>query len=127
MIDLTKKSLPNTVLVNGKDFTIYTDFRIWMRFTIELEAWRKEEFQGILDIRYLFKDRLPEFTKIEDYGGIFAFAYPSNIIPKRSNIDGENVLFYQYDGDNNHITFPPAAPPCFLRFWPAYWCKPVQT
>ena len=32
MIDLTEKSLPNTIQVQGRDFSIHTDFRIWMRF-----------------------------------------------------------------------------------------------
>ena len=35
MLDLTAKSLPNTIRIHGKDFSIYTDFRVWMKFMIE--------------------------------------------------------------------------------------------
>lgn len=105
MIDLTEKSLPNTVKVNGRDFAIYTDYRIWMRFVIEFEAWQKQGFKGIVDIKYLFKNEIPEFTATEDYNGIFAFAYPESVVPKRINSDGENVLFYQYDGDYIYSAF----------------------
>lgn len=105
MIDLTKKSLPDTVKVNGRDFAIYTDYRIWMRFVIEFEAWQKRGFRGIVDIRYLFKNEMPEFTAIKDYDGIFDFACPESIIPKKIGSDGENVLFYRYDGDYIYSAF----------------------
>jgi len=35
MIDLTKKVLPNTVMVGGRAFRIDTDYRTWLRFLIE--------------------------------------------------------------------------------------------
>lgn len=34
MIDLTKKALPNTITVDGRAYSIYTDFRVWMQFEI---------------------------------------------------------------------------------------------
>ena len=43
MIDLTKKALPNTVTVDGTAFSIYTDFRLWMRFEIEAERMKPGE------------------------------------------------------------------------------------
>ncbi len=35
MLDLTQKSLPNAISVGGRDFSVNTDFRIWMRFAME--------------------------------------------------------------------------------------------
>ena len=104
MIDLTKKSLPNTVVVDGRDFAIYTDFRIWLRFTMEFEGWKKQGFKGNLDIKYLFKDEIPGFCSPEDYNGIFEFAYPQNVIPKGVGAD-EKVLYYEYDGDYIYSAF----------------------
>lgn len=52
MIDLTKKALPNTVTVDGKAYSIYTDFRVWIRF---LEEAKKMTPKGI-DVSYLFKN-----------------------------------------------------------------------
>ena len=43
MIDLTAKSLPNTVCVNGRDYSIYTDFRKWMKFEIAVARLRGNE------------------------------------------------------------------------------------
>nr|DAS52303.1 MAG TPA: hypothetical protein [Caudoviricetes sp.] len=104
MIDLTKKSLPNTVLVGGRDFKIHTDFRIWLRFVIEFEEWREQNFKGVLDIRYLFKDEIPEFCCIEDYGEILEFAFPKNVVPRNAGV-AEKVLYYKYDGDYLYSAF----------------------
>lgn len=105
MINLTKKSLPDTVTVNGRDFAINTDFRIWMRFSIEFEEWQQNGYRGVLDISYLFKDELPGFTSVEDYKGILKFAFPDNIVPRQSHSSGEKILFYQYDGDYIYSAF----------------------
>lgn len=53
MIDLTKRALPNTVVVGGKAYSIYTDFRLWMRFEIAVGKLQRGE---TLDISYLFKN-----------------------------------------------------------------------
>ena len=54
MLDLTKKSLPNTIRVKGKDFSIYTDFRVWMKFMIEAN---KALLNGKgFDVAFLFKN-----------------------------------------------------------------------
>ena len=56
MISLTKKGLPNVVEINGNPYSIYTDFRLWMRFEIELGRMKKGDY---LDISYLFKNEMP--------------------------------------------------------------------
>ena len=104
MIDLTKKSLPNTINVGGRDFAVYTDFRVWMRFSIEFESWKNKGYKGILDIRYLFMNQLPVFQKIEDYSGVFEFAFPKSVIPNGSS-DGDPVLYFEYDGDYIYSAF----------------------
>lgn len=112
MINLTEKSLPNTVQVNGRDFPIYTDFRIWLKFLIEFEEWSNGGFKGVLDIRYLFKNDMPKFYSAknhddiwEQYGGILSFLNPVNVIPKSTNSSGDKVLYYQYDGDYIYSAF----------------------
>ena len=49
MIDLTKKALPNTVMVGGRAYSIYTDFRVWMRFEIAVSKLKRGEK---IDISY---------------------------------------------------------------------------
>ena len=41
MMDLTKKDLPNVVRIDGRPFSVYTDFRRWMRFEIEVGKLRE--------------------------------------------------------------------------------------
>lgn len=104
MMDLTTKSLPNTIEVRGRDFAIYTDYRIWMRFSIEFNAWSNNGYRGILDIRYLFMNELPEFRSVNDYSSILEFAFPRTVIPHGSPDSGP-ILFYEYDGDYIYAAF----------------------
>ena len=55
MLDLTKKDLPDGVMVGGKSFLLKTDYRIWMYFTLKYQKWVESGMQGALDIRYLFR------------------------------------------------------------------------
>ena len=55
MLDITKKSLPDTIKVRGEDFLIKTDFRTWIRFSMEFKQWIRNGMQENLDIKYLFK------------------------------------------------------------------------
>ena len=58
-MDLTKKDLPNVVWIKGRPFSIYTDFRVWMRFEIETGKIREGES---LDISYLFKNEMKKLN-----------------------------------------------------------------
>lgn len=64
MIDLTKKGgLPNVVMIDGNPYSIYTDFRVWMRFEIELS---KYQAGNVVDVSYLFKNDMPPYCSISD-------------------------------------------------------------
>lgn len=54
MIDLRKKDLPNTVTVNGKSYSIYTDFRKWLEFGELIKTQRKYN-----EFYFLFKNKNP--------------------------------------------------------------------
>ena len=101
MIDLINKALPNTVSVGGKVFSIYTDFRVWMRFCQEYETWDKT---GVFDFTYLFKNEIPEFEIEADYNAIFDFAYPKNVIPRGESSD-LRTLDYVIDSDYIYAAF----------------------
>lgn len=101
MIDLTQKALPNTVTVGGKAFSINTDYRVWMRFVTEFEKWDKK---GSIDISYLFPIGQPIFRAQSDYDGIFAFAYPQNVVP-RGEPSTEKIYDYMIDSDYIYSAF----------------------
>ena len=58
----------------------------------------------VLDISYLFSGELPAFYCLEDYAGIFDFAFPSCKVPNGSG-DGDQTLYYEYDGDYIYAAF----------------------
>ena len=99
MIDLTKKSLPNTVCVCGRDFSIYTDFRIWLRFENSLKNLHKGDS---LDLRYLFKNECPHIDDIRD---LFTFSRPKSILPRPIKSSDVIPLDYEIDSDLIYSAF----------------------
>lgn len=92
-------------MVNGKAYAIYTDFRVWMRFCLEFEAFRDGGYEGVMDISYLFKNLLPEFEKPEDYQTIIDFAYPQNVVPRGIQDAEERILDFRIDSDYIYSAF----------------------
>lgn len=100
MIDLTKKALPNTVCVNGKAFSIYTDYRLWMRFEISVRKMKSGER---IDIRYLFKNEYPSYCDISD---LISFSRPQNILPRPIGTESNAIaLDYEIDSDLIYSAF----------------------
>src|SRR5574344_981813 len=100
MMNLTKKSLPNTVCVGGRDFSIYTDFRLWMRFEIEVSKMKRGDQ---IDIAYLFKNDRPDYCDLRE---LFVFSRPQNELPR--SIGGHSdviVLDYEIDSDLIYSAF----------------------
>ena len=95
MIDLTKKALPNTVMVGGKAYSIYTDFRLWMRFEI---AVSKLKFGEKIDISYLFKNDRPDYCDLRE---LFVFSRPKSLLPRQ--ISHSNVIAIDYEIDSDLI------------------------
>lgn len=92
MIDLTTKTLPNTLRVAGRDYSIYTDFRVWIRFFNELHSG------ALKDLSYLFKNECPVYVRPEE---LRVFAAPKNSLPRKTygTDDGAVVIDYEIDGD----------------------------
>ena len=76
MIDLTIKGLPNTITVNGRSYSIYTDFRVWMRLYIQLQKMKKNER---IDVRYIFKNEHPKKINLDD---LYQFLSPPHELPR---------------------------------------------
>lgn len=97
MIDLTKKALPNTITVDGKAYSIYTDYRVWLRFTIDAE-----NNKGGFDVSYIFKNTMPERVKISD---LMVFASPQNELPRKLDSSNEILLDFKLDADLIYSAF----------------------
>lgn len=99
MISLTKKGLPNVVVINGNPYSIYTDFRLWMRFEIELGKMKKGDY---LDISYLFKNEMPAYCNINE---LLVFCRPSSKLPRSSSQKEVQVIDYELDADYIYAAF----------------------
>ena len=98
MLDLTKKSLPNTIRIRGKDFSIYTDFRVWMKFMIEAN---KALLNGKgFDVAFLFKNDMPYRIDLKD---LFEFANPKNPLPRNTRQTDDQVITLDYEIDSDLI------------------------
>ena len=95
MMDLTKKSLPNIVKIGGRDFSIYTDFRLWMRFEI---AVSKRRYDEDIDVSYLFKNDAPEYCNLTE---LFAFSRPQSELPRA--ISHSDAIAYDFELDADLI------------------------
>ncbi len=100
MIDLTRRALPNTVTVNGRAFSIYTDFRVWMKFEISLA----ERHGETIPIDYLFKNERPSYCNVRD---LLAFSRPARELPRkvRGTADDVIVLDFKIDADLIYAAF----------------------
>lgn len=101
MIDLTKRTLPNTVEVNGRAYSVYTDFRVWMKFEIEL-AERHD--RNPIPIDYLFKNDRPVYCNVSD---LLKFSRPEKDLPRRVSGTASDViaLDFRIDADLIYAAF----------------------
>lgn len=100
MIDLTCNTLPNTITDRGKEFKVYTDFRVWVKFEISLTHMRKGE---LLPVNYLFPGDMPEFCSINS---LLAFSRPRNILPRSLFGNSDTVVLdYELDSDLIYSAF----------------------
>lgn len=100
MIDLRKKTLPNTVTVSGRTFSVYTDYRLWMRFEYEVSRMHGAER---IDVSYLFINDHPGYCSIPD---LFQFSRPSKELPRRIGRESRaTALDYVLDADYIYAAF----------------------
>ena len=97
MIDLTKRALPNTVEVNGRAYSVYTDFRVWMKFEIALAASHGKD---PIPIEYLFKNDRPSYCNVRD---LLVFARPAHELPRPVSGTVSDVIVIDFRLDANLI------------------------
>jgi len=99
MIDLTKKGLPNVVEINGRLYSIYTDFRIWMKFAVSAQNLRAGEK---IDVSYLFKNAHPVSCDIHP---LLEFCFPKSELPRSTKSHSEILFDYSIDADYIYAAF----------------------
>lgn len=99
MLDLTKRDLPNVVEINGRSYSIYTDFRVWMKFVNESKTLKGNER---VFVPYLFKNDDPGFCNLQD---LLRFCYPPRELPRRSSGSKDIVFDYEIDAEYIYAAF----------------------
>ncbi|MDY5870673.1 MAG: Gp15 family bacteriophage protein, partial [Lachnospiraceae bacterium] len=99
MMNLTKQGLPNVVEINGSPYSIYTDFRLWMRFEIEVSRMKHGDN---IEIGYLFKNEHPTYCNITD---LLAFSRPYSPLPRQVGSSDVIVIDYELDADRIYAAF----------------------
>lgn len=101
MIDLTNKALPNVLVIDGKAFSIYTDFRVWMKFEIELTKVTSKD--QVIEIGYLFKNERPMYCDVNE---LLKFARPKNVLPRQiGNTSDAIAIDFEIDSDLIYSAF----------------------
>ena len=102
-MDLSKRKLPNTIEVRGSFYSVYTDFRVWLRFANDFENLTATSKMPNID--YIFNtDRVPLILTAEDFNSIIEFYSPTKDIP-RDRGGGEETLNYLVDGNYIYSAF----------------------
>lgn len=99
MMNLTKRGLPNVIEINGSLYSIYTDFRLWMKFEIAVSKLKHEEK---IDVSYLFKNEMPMQCDLRE---LFVFSRPRNQLPRPMGNSNVIVLDYELDADLIYSAF----------------------
>lgn len=95
MLDLTNRDLPNVVEINGRSYSIYTDFRVWIKFVNNIRGLKGNEK---VTVPYLFKNEVPEFCDLQE---LLNFCYPPSELPRRSS--GSSEILFDYELDAEYI------------------------
>jgi hypothetical protein len=97
---IERDSLPDTISTMGREFPVFTDFRVWMKFEISLT---KMGVGDLIPVDYLFPGDKPRYCRIED---LLAFCRPPSILPRpmfgRSDVI---VIDYEIDADLIYSAF----------------------
>ncbi len=99
MLDLTKRDLPNVVEINGRSYSIYTDFRVWIKFVNNIRTLKGNER---VTVPYLFKNEVPEFCDLQE---LLKFCFPVHELPRRISHSKEILFDYEIDSDYIYAAF----------------------
>lgn len=99
MMDLTQRGMPNVVEIGGIPYSIYTDFRVWMKFEIAVSKMRPSDR---IDIGYLFKNEKPVYCNLPE---LFAFSRPQSPLPRPIGHSNVITIDYELDADLIYAAF----------------------
>ncbi len=97
MIDLSKKNLPDSIQVSGRDFKIHTDFQ----YFVILQRMIKE-YHEVKDFDFFFVDKIPQ-NRQKAVNELIKFMYPKKELPRVDETESDNVNVLDYEQDSDLI------------------------
>lgn len=102
MIDLCKKVLPSTVIVDGEAFEIKTEFSYWLRFLLDRKHNQIKSFE---DFECLFDGERPKDHQAA-FNALCDFCDRRNPLPRNvGSSDGRIIFDYEVDADLIYSAF----------------------
>lgn len=101
MIDLTKKVLPDSVMVSGKSHKVKTDFQYWLMLEIRLG---KGEIRRLDDADFLYDGEIPE-DRQAGLDALVGFLRPRRELPRDMGGSCPRLLDYELDADLIYSAF----------------------
>lgn len=95
MFSIRKTLLPSAIEVDGRSYSIKTDFHWWLQFHYLIKS---ESIKSFTDIDFLYSGRKPN-DRIKGYEELLKFLNPEKKIPRAINTEPSNVIVYDYELD----------------------------
>ena len=97
-------SLPDSVMIGGREYKINTDFRVWIKYeSLLTDSSREVKLKDIL--RLVFPDPPPKRFREEAVNQIIWFYSCGKKAPSKGGSDSSGLFSYDYDADFVYSAF----------------------
>ena len=100
MIDLRNRALPDTITIQGRAFSIYTDFRVWLDFGEKI----KNPNTKLRELTFVFNGPVPNCNFLKE---LIDFYRNDNATPNKdiSTDSDDTIVDYILDGEYIYASF----------------------
>lgn len=103
MLDLTKKVMPETIMVSGVSYKLKTDYQYWLTFALKL---KHKNITDIADLYYLFDGKHPQGSDIETFKALHDFYAPPKALPRSVGSGSDSIILdFELDADYIYAAF----------------------
>lgn len=91
-------SVPDSLKINGTEYKINTDFRVWIKFEMLLSDDSDEADRVLYDIKkMIFKNKIPPTRFDEETTDQILWFYRCGKEPQKSSEKSKDIFSYEYD------------------------------
>ncbi len=91
-------SVPDSLNINGTEYKINTDFRVWIKFEMLLSYDSADANKTLFEIkRLIFKDKIPPAHLDEETTEQILWFYRCGKEPRKTSEKSKDIFSYEYD------------------------------